>query len=100
LAIALLLAKGYGYEEIKKILKVSMTTIATVNLNLKYKGEGYRYFAERILREQKIRKIWEKIEDLVLTMGSAGRGKGSKGWRYLKHEVQKKRWKKSTPISD
>lgn len=99
LAIALLLAKGYGYEEIKKILKVSMTTIATVNLNLKYKGEGYRYFANRILREQKIGKIWEKIEDLVLAMGSAG-GKGSKGWRHLKQEVQKKRRKKSTPISE
>lgn len=99
LAIALLLAKGYGYEEIKEILKVSMPTIATVNLNLKYKGEGYRYFANRILREQKIRKIWEKIEDLVLKMGSSG-GKGSKGWCYLKQEVQKKRRKKSTPISD
>lgn len=99
LAIALLLAKGYGYEEIKEILKVSMTTIATVNLNLKYKGEGYRYFVNRILREQKIGKIWEKIEDLILDMGSSG-GKGSKGWRYLRQEVKKKRYKKSTPISD
>jgi len=99
LAIALLLTKGYCYEEIKEVLKVSMATIAAVNLNVKYRGKGYRYFAGRILKEQKIRKIWREIEDLVLEMGSAG-GKGSQGWRRLKYEVQKKRRQKATPIFD
>jgi uncharacterized protein YerC len=99
LAIALLLAKGYKYEEIVKILNVSMPTIAAVNLNLKFKGEGYRHFVNRVMTEQKVKKYWEQIQDMVLDVGSFG-GKGSKGWRYLRQEVGKKRFKKSTPISD
>lgn len=99
LAIVLLLEKGYGYEAIEKILHVSAATIASVNIKLKFEGNGYRYFVRRVLRNQKIRKIWEKLEDLVLDMGSVG-GRGSSGWRQARQKVHKKRWKKSTPISD
>lgn len=97
LGIALLLAKGYSYEEIEKILRVSKPTIATVNMTLKYKGRGYKSFVEKILREQKFRKAWEKIEDLVL--GALSHGKGSGSWRYLHKEIKKKRWKKKTSLS-
>ena len=78
---------------------MSTATIARVNIRLKFGGDGYRYFTGRMLRNQKIRKIWEKIEDLVLNMGSIG-GKGSDSWRQARREVHDKRWKKSTPISD
>lgn len=99
LAIALLLEKGYGYEEVERILHVSMSTIASVNIKLKHKGEGYRYFVSRALKEEKVKKLWEKLEDLVLDMGSIG-GKGSSGWGQPRRGVHKKRWEKSTPISD
>lgn len=99
LAIALLLAKEYGYEQIKEILCVSMPTVAMVNSNLKYKGEGYRHFVNRVLREQKIKKLLEKIEDLVMGVGASG-GKGSGAWRDLRRRIRDKRWKKSTPLSE
>ena len=97
LSIAVLLLKGYPYESIQEILRVSKSPIADVNRSLKYKGKGYKKFAKRILKEEKIAKFWEKVEDLVLKNLSHG-GKGSGSWRYLYHEIRKKRLKRHTPI--
>lgn len=96
LAIALLLAKNYSYEDIKKILHVSQPTIAIIKMTMKYEGEGYKEFTRKILQEENIRKIWEKIEEVVL--GAMSHGKGSGPWRYLRHELKKKQFKRQ-PIS-
>lgn len=42
LAVAVMLAKGYDYREIKKTLRVSFQMVANVSLWLKYKGKGYQ----------------------------------------------------------
>lgn len=97
LSIAVLLLKDYSYESIQAILRVSRPTIADVNRSLKYGGKGYKKFAKRILKEEKMAKFWEKVEDLVLGAISQG-GKGTGSWRYLHHEIKKKRRKKHTPI--
>ncbi|MFZ5366474.1 MAG: Trp family transcriptional regulator [Patescibacteria group bacterium] len=96
LSIAVLLAKGYSYKDIQEIVRVSKPTIAIVNLYLKHGRGGYRRFVEKVLREEKIGEFWEKVEDLVLSAGSKGKGSGV--WRYLRDERRKKRWEKRTEI--
>lgn len=93
LAIAFLLERGYDYRTISKILRVSLPTIASVNLIRKYGGAGYRKMIKKLLKE-------EKVKDLLLQVGeaiSSGLGKSSKGggvWRYLHHEIKKDRNKR------
>ncbi|MFH0863821.1 MAG: Trp family transcriptional regulator [Candidatus Gottesmanbacteria bacterium] len=93
LAIALLLSKGYSYSNIGKILRVSKPTIAAVNLSLKYEGKGYKKFCDRILSEEKIRDVWEKIEETVLSAIPTRRGIDPA--RYLRHELKRKRYQRS-----
>jgi len=88
IAIAMMLKKGYNYEIIKDILKVSQATIASVNLKLKYTGKGYHQVLDRILRQQKINAIFDKIETVILNQLSIGRGKGSSFWQELKRKKQ------------
>ncbi len=66
LAIAILLIKGYQYETIKSILKVSQETIARVNMVLNYQGEGYKISVQKIITEEKINTFFEKIEDTAI----------------------------------
>lgn len=66
LAIAILLAKGYQYETIKNILKVSQETIARVNITLNYQGEGYKMVVGKALRDEKLENLFEKIENTVI----------------------------------
>lgn len=96
LSIAILLSKGYTYESIQEIIRVSRATIADVNTSLKYKGRGYQKFTKRVLQEEKIAQFWEKAEDLIL--GAFSKGTRGAGWRYLHQEIKQKRWKKRTPI--
>lgn len=65
LSIALMLAKGYGYEIITGILKVTPPTIASVNINLKYKGKGYKKIIGKILKEEKWNKFWQDISNII-----------------------------------
>ncbi len=62
LAIAILLSKGYQYDTIKEILKVSQETIARVNMTLNYRGEGYMMIIKKVLRDEKLEKIFQDLE--------------------------------------
>jgi len=97
LSIGVLLLKGYPYESIREILRVSRPTIANVSRSLRYGGKGYKRFARKILKEEKTAEFWEKVEDLVLGTLSKG-GKGTGSWRYLHHEIREKRRKKHTSV--
>lgn len=68
LAIALLLAKGYTYETIKDILKVSQETISRVNVALNYQGEGYRMVIQKAICDEKLGEILEKVEDVTVEL--------------------------------
>lgn len=66
LSIALMLAKGYGYEIIADILKVTPSTIAKVNISFKYKGRGYQGIVSKILKEERWQKFWQDLDDKIV----------------------------------
>jgi uncharacterized protein YerC len=81
---ALLLKQGYSYEIIMKTLKISSPTVADISLKLKYAGKGYHRILDKILKEQKIKIIFSKLEDVALGALTIGKGKGSGFWWDLK----------------
>lgn len=66
LGIAILLAKGYQYNAIKDSLNVSQETIARVNMNIQYQGEGYAMVIAKALRDEKINALFKKVEDATI----------------------------------
>lgn len=67
LGIALLLAKGYNYETIKGVLKVSQETIARVNGVLNYRSEGYEIVVRKAIRDE---QLGEFLKDIVKEVAS------------------------------
>lgn len=95
LAIAFLLEKGYDQRAISSILRVSLTTVASVNRNRKFGSEGYNHVINKILREEQLSDMINKIGlSLVSLPAKATKGGGS--WRYLKQELEKKNKKKAS----
>lgn len=87
LSIAVLLHKGYRYETITGILRVTPPTIATVSMLLKYSGKGYKRAVEKIALNEKINVFWEKVGDMLSKIPSS---KGS-DWSYQRKEYEKKK---------
>jgi uncharacterized protein YerC len=94
LAIGLLLAKEYNYDEISKILRVSSPTIAGMALTYKYKN-SYRKLIDDILTDEKFEDFWLKVGENITAILSVSGAKGGKGWRYLKEEIKGRRLKKA-----
>lgn len=65
LAIALMLEKEYTYPMIGKTLRVTPTTIASVSMQLRYAGKGYKKIVERILADENYEDFWSTVEDVV-----------------------------------
>lgn len=91
LCIAVLLAKGYTYPEIKQILRVTPSTIANVSLNLKYSGKGYKKMVEKILSKEKSDEFWERIKDILMSGHSSSK---SNDWLYLQEEYFERKKRK------
>ncbi len=89
LAIALLLEKEYDHRQICKILRVSLSTVVSVNHARTYGGNGYSHVIHRILKEEKVDQIITKL-GLSLVSLPAKATKGGGAWRYLKQEMEKK----------
>lgn len=70
-AIAVLLAKGNEYQDIKNLLRVTPTTISKMSLQLKYKGAGLKPIVENALNRDATKLIWQEIQSL-LDMPSKG----------------------------
>lgn len=90
LSIAVLLAKGYGYSSIAKILRVTPSTIATVSISLKYSGKGYKKMVGKVLQDESINAFWQKIEDILSYIPPS---KGS-DWKYQRKKYEKEKRKK------
>ncbi len=88
ITIALMLKKGYSYEMIKKLIKVSQPTVAAVNLKLKYSGKGYHRVLDKMIANQKINHIFNQIENFILNTLSRGKGKGSGVWQEIRKKHQ------------
>jgi uncharacterized protein YerC len=73
LAIAILLDKGYDQRTVHTIMKVSVSTVTSVNYWLKHRGSGYR----KVLSKLKSQKEWQELkaglEDFLKTFFSASR---------------------------
>jgi len=61
LAIALYLEKGKSYEEIRRSLKVSSATIASVQSMLEHRSEGFMLAVQQIKAEEWADEWSEKI---------------------------------------
>jgi len=69
LAIAILLSKGHTYDEIDQTLKVSRNTIMNVSNFLKHSPSGgYRKTAQRIISDQKREELFDKVDELILSV--------------------------------
>jgi len=91
IAIAFLLRKDHQYREISRLLKVSLATIASVNLSLQLGKGGYDTILNRIAREENLEKFFTDVAEKLLSVGKLQR-KGS-GWRYLAQELQEAKTK-------
>ena len=89
LAIALMLKKKYDYEIIKETIKVSQGTIALVNQKIKFSGKGYHKVLNKIIQNQKIIEALNKLEDIILSTLTLGRGKGTSVWRAIQRRSKK-----------
>lgn len=94
LSIAVLLHKGYRYESIAEVLRVTPPTIATVSLLLNYSGKGYKKAVEKIVAGEKMNAFWEKIEDIL---NKIPHSKGS-DWSYQRREYERKKRKRRKPF--
>lgn len=69
LAIAILLNKGYTYNQIDQTLKVSRPTIMTVSYFLKHgQNGGYQKVTKKFLKDQKREILLDKIDELLLQL--------------------------------
>lgn len=88
LSIALLLGKGYTYQQIAEILHVTPPTIAKVGQRLKYTGQGYKKIVNKLISDEKSGQMFEKLEDFLVTIPYS---KGSSIKRQLSEHYKKKR---------
>lgn len=94
LSIAFLLEKGYDFRTIVSTLKVSSSTIASVNIKRKYGSKGYRLMIQKLMDEENVKKF---LEDIGIALGKAfGHGSKSAGWYHLRRELEEKQ--KSKPF--
>ena len=68
LAIAILLTKGYTYDEIDDTLKVSRSTIMHVSIWLKHGKSGYRIAVGKIMETQKREEFIDKVEEILIQL--------------------------------
>lgn len=98
LAIAMLLTKGYTYDEIDDKLKVSRPTIMNVSYWLRHGRGGYQKVVERIVRDQKREALFESIEEILLRLSPPKRygslafqNKQKQGKELFKRKLRRER---------
>lgn len=80
LAIVVLLEKGWKYEDISRILKVSTSTINAVRVKLSYLGQGYRKAVNNILKREEISSFFANLSNSLATIAYPIKGRGISGF--------------------
>lgn len=88
LAIAILLDKGYDQRTIHNIMKVSVTTVNTVNFWLKQKGKGYYLVLSKLKKQKEWQQFKVDLEETLKVMFSERRQR-----EYLRGYIPRKREK-------
>ena len=68
LAIAVLLARGYTYEEIDQTLKVSKATVGTIHKQILIGAPGIIRAIRSIQKQEKLEEFWDKVEETLLKL--------------------------------
>lgn len=89
LAAGLLIAQGYDYREISRLLKTSSATISTFSSFYKY-GEGYKKVIDRIKTDKQIAELLRVIGEKISSLGTFG-GKGSDAWKTINKKLKNKK---------
>ncbi len=79
LAIAVLLNRGYNYEEIDQSLKVSKSTVGTVHKQILIGAPGYKKAIDRISKREKLEGFWNNLEEIMIKLSGPKRY-GSMSW--------------------
>lgn len=87
LAIAILLARGYTYEDIDDKLKVSKSTITGIHRQLLTGASGYKKAVEVIEKRIKLEKTGDFLEKILLNISLPAAPGSSR--HYLKSEIGK-----------
>lgn len=66
LSIAYMLLEGYNYDEVQHILRVSRSTVGSVNLWINRKGDGLKILIGRIKKDETTKKIWDEMKEGIL----------------------------------
>ncbi|MBI4033118.1 MAG: hypothetical protein HY377_01185 [Candidatus Blackburnbacteria bacterium] len=68
LGIALMLTKGFSYQEIENTLKVSSATIMSVGVRHKIGEGGLSPALKRIMRDEKVQDFWDNIDEWLIML--------------------------------
>ncbi len=92
LAIALLISKGYTYEKVSSILKVSTATVSIVHKALLIGYPGYKKALSLLKKQAETEAFWDNLEELLLKL-SLPAAYGSLQFRR-KSEIGKRLYKR------
>lgn len=76
LAVAVMLEKGWGYDQISSTLKVSTATVNSIRQKKSLLGKGFNKVIENILKKEEITSF---LEDLAVTITSVVAPSGKVG---------------------
>lgn len=93
LAIAYLLLKGYNQRTICSILKVSLTTVSKVNLNIQTKGRGYKGVIQKVFAKEKLGQILDKLDSFFTELLPPPRGTNWSERRRQYYQEKRRRMK-------
>lgn len=94
LSIAVLLAKNYDFRTICRILRVSLNTVADINLLMKHRGPGYKKVVEKILQSEKLEEFWANIDYYLGRFGVSL----TSNWKKTRQDIETKRIKSHKPF--
>jgi len=65
LAIAMMIHKGFTYDDIKFILHVSTSTITSVSHWLDRGGVGVKHILDKLVKEEHAEAFWRKVNSFI-----------------------------------
>lgn len=91
LAIGLLISKGYSYEDISHLLRVSTSTICDYATLYRHR-ENFRQVINQILQKKEIENFLVDLAEKIASIGAVG-GTKSAGWFELRNELRERKRK-------